>query len=291
MDCRNVNSSRQDAASTGWLRAWCDSMTRNQFFAGLFFLGCVNGLAAKVISSIDLSGLQDALINTFDISAIVLIACAAGLWLMRCREEQSVTPTDLAVGASALALIALPIGGLSWLAVGELALYILLFADASPALRRGATIMLAVTVPMLWSKLLFETFANLILDIDASLVGWMLGTERTGNLVHFANGSGYLAIFPACSSLANMSLALLCWVTVSELAEHRRSVRDLWWCLLACGSVLAINVGRMSLMGLSVQHYETIHSEVGDAVAGTAILVVTLAWSLMGVRRELFSHD
>jgi hypothetical protein len=141
---------------------------------------------------------------------------------------------------------------------------------------------------MFWSRLLFEFFANFILEIDASLVGWLLGVDRTGNLVHFVNDSGYLAILPPCSSLANMSLALLCWVTVSEFTGHRRALSDLSWCLLACGSVLAVNVGRMSLMGINVRHYEAIHSQIGDAVTDAMILTLIVAWSLLGVRRELF---
>src|SRR6266478_672051 len=39
-------------------------------------------------------------------------------------------------------------------------------------------------------RLLFQFFANLILQIDASLVGWTLGTHRTGAVVGFADGSG-----------------------------------------------------------------------------------------------------
>jgi hypothetical protein len=97
-------------------------------------------------------------------------------------------------------------------------------------------------------------------------------------------------IFPACSSLANMSLAFLCWITVSEFMGHRRALGDLWYCLLACSSVLAINVGRMSLMGISVRHYEAIHSQIGDAVANAMIIIVTLGWSLLGVRREFFAR-
>jgi exosortase/archaeosortase family protein len=263
-------------------------MTRNEWFTVIFFLGCANGIAARAIWTVQDSGWLHAVIGLFGVSAIVLVACGAGLWLTLDRGKQPLTSIDLAVGGGALAMIALPIGGLSWIAVSGLALYVLLFADAEPAMRRGAVILLATTVPMLWSRLLFQFFEHFILEIDASLVGWLLGTQRTGNMVWFANGGGYLAILPACSSLANMSLAFLCWVTVSELAGHRRFGRDLLWCLLACGSVITINVGRMSLMGISLQFYETIHSPFGDSVVGALILAVTLGWSLLGARRELF---
>jgi len=87
-----------------------------------------------------------------------------------------------------------------------------------------------------------------------------------------------------------MSLAFLCWVTVSELAGHRRALSDLGWCLLACGSVLVVNVGRLSAMGISLGHYEAIHSQIGSAVTDALILTLTLGWSFLGVRRELFSR-
>lgn len=226
----------------------------------------------------------------FDVGAIVLAAWASGLWLTMRGEQESVSRIDLVIAAIALALIALPVGGLSWIAVTGLALYILLFTDPDQSMRRGALILLATTVPMFWSRLLFQFFANFILEVDASLVGWLLGADRTGNMVRFVNGGGYLVIFPQCSSLANMSLAFLCWVTVSELSGHRRAPGDLWWCLLACGSVLAVNVGRLSLMGISVPYYEAIHSQIGGSVADALTLVLMLGWSFLGVRRELFSR-
>jgi hypothetical protein len=265
-------------------------IARNELFAGVFFLGCANGLVTRAIYTIDQIGWFDATIGLFGISTIVLAACGSGLWLMLDREPKSATPVDLAVSGGALALIALPVGGLSWLAVSGLALYVLLFADAESPVRRGAVILLATTVPMLWSQLLFRLFENFILEVDASLVGWVLGTQRTGNMVRFANDGGYLLIFAPCSSLANMSLAFVCWITVSELAGHRRSINDLRWCLLACGSVIAINVARMSLMGLSLQHYEAIHNQIGDSIVGALILAVTLGWSVLGARREVFSR-
>jgi hypothetical protein len=77
-------------------------------------------------------------------------------------------------------------------------------------------VLLAATVPVLWSRLLFRFFAKVILDIDAWFVAQLLGTTRAGNMVTFADGSGSLVLEPACSSLANMSLAFLC----SALQAH-----------------------------------------------------------------------
>jgi len=199
MDATIANSSNQPQRTRAKSGQGGIQIARNEFFAGLFLLGCANGIAVRAIATVQGNGWLNAAIGMFDVSAIVLAACASGLWLMMGGREQSVTRIDLAVGVVALALIALPIGALSWIAVDGLALYILLLTPRDLAMRRGAVILLATTVPMFWSRLLFRLFANFILEIDATLVGWLLGADRTGNMVRFANDSGYLVIMPPCS--------------------------------------------------------------------------------------------
>src|SRR5947207_3504097 len=225
--------------------------TRGELFAGLYILGCANGLAAKMILSVHRLGWVDAAVGTFDVSVIVVIACFAGISLVLADKTGGIHLADLAVAMVLLLIIALPIGAMSWLAVTMLSLYVLFFAQSTETQRRGAVILLAATVPMLWSRLTFDLFASFILGVDASLVGWMLGTHRNGSVVEFADHSGTLAVFPSCSSLAIVSLELLCWVTINASVRHEWRVQDIFWCLLACSSVVAVNVIRISLMGLS----------------------------------------
>jgi hypothetical protein len=264
-------------------------LPRGEFFAGLFTLGCVSGFASRIIQSIKRLGWADALFNTFEISVIVLIACGAGVSLVLRDRTIGLRSSELAMGAGFVFLVILPIGPLSWLAVTALSLHIIISTNVTSS-RRGAFILLATTVPMLWSRLLFQFFANLILQIDASLVGWILGTHRSGDIVEFADGSGVLVILPACSSLANVSLAFLCWVTVSQLVSHKKSAYDLVWCLMACISVIAVNVTRISVQGLTQWHYTTFHSPWGDVVGNTIILGLIVGFSVLGVRRELFQR-
>ena len=143
---------------------------------------------------------------------------------------------------------------------------------------------------MLWSRLLFQIFAKIILDIDASLVSLLLGTQRTGNMVGFSDGSGYMIVLPACSSLANMSLALLCWVTITQWVGHRWTAKDVFWAGLACASVIAVNVTRISLMGLSHRHYELIHSSWGDMITNSIMLALMVGVTVLGARREIFAR-
>src|SRR5262249_15558413 len=159
----------------------------------------------------------------------------------------------------------LPIVPLSWVAVAGLSLYILLLDDsASSARRSGAIILLALTVPMLWSRLLFQFFANIILSLDAAMVALVLGTERAGNTVGFADGSGYMVIAPTCTSFTNLSFVFLCWVSITQWAKHPWSAKDLLLLFVACVSVVIVNVVRIVVTGTSHRAFELIHGKAGD---------------------------
>ena len=264
--------------------------SRSELFAGLFILGCANGLAGRVTHTIDVDGWASAIFNTFGISGIVLAACFLGISFILDDQSDEISSADLAVSAALFCLIILPVGAMSWLAVTALSLYILLFTSAKVSRCQGAIILLATTVPMLWSRLLFLLFGNFILNIDASLVGIMLGSHQSGNMVEFADHSGTLVIVPGCSSLTNMSLAMLWWVTISQAVRHRWCYQDISWCLLACASVVAVNITRMSLMGLSNSYYDTIHSTGGNIVTNVITLSLTVLICVLGVRREVFSR-
>ena len=155
-------------------------LRHGEYFAGLFILTFASGLTPHIIESVRIIGWEHALINTFEISAIIWIACIAGVSLVLRERTTGIGQLDLVLGAGVVFLVILPIGSLSWIAVTSLSLYILVSADIATS-RRGALILLATTVPMLWSSVLFHLFANLILGVDASLVSWLLGTHRIGN--------------------------------------------------------------------------------------------------------------
>jgi len=264
-------------------------MPRDEFFAGLYILGCANGLLGRIILSSHFEGWTGAILAV-DMNVIVLFAAFAGVSALLEEKNEAIRAADLAVAVAFLGLVILPIFAVSWVAVTGLSLYILFFANGGSGRRRGALILLALTVPMLWSRLLFQFFAKPILDIDATLVASLLGTNRVGNMVEFVDGSGYMVVLPACSSLANMSMAFLCWVSITQWAKRRWLAMDIVWSLLVCASVIAVNVTRISLMGLSRGHYEAIHGQWGDLVTSSVMLGLMVGFSVLGARRELFSR-
>jgi exosortase/archaeosortase family protein len=275
------------APRRGLVAALQHSLPRNELFAGLYVVACANGLLGRTIYTLNLEGWYGALTG-FEINVVVLAACFAGVYLIAAGSRDRIGTLDLVVALAFLGLVSLPIYALSWVAVTGLSFYILIFANDGAERRRGALILLALAVPMLWSRLLFQFFARPLLELDATMAAWLLGTERTGNLVRFADNSGYMLITPACASWANITFAFLCWIVVSQWVNHRRRSIDLLWLFLACASVVAVNVTRIALTGQSQESFELIHNQYGEMVLGTVFLCLIIGFSVIGARREVF---
>jgi hypothetical protein len=87
-----------------------------------------------------------------------------------------------------------------------------------------------------------------------------------------------------------MSLAFLCWISVSQWVRHPWSIVVFLWSGLACLSVVAVNVTRISLMGLGQSYYSAIHNQWGDLVTNTIMLLLMVTFSVIGARREIFTR-
>jgi hypothetical protein len=266
------------------------SISRSEYFAALFVIGYANGVASRVIQSVADTGWINAVGMTFGVSVIVWIAGAVGIGLVLEDCGDRTNRIDLLVGATFIVLTMLPIGGASWLAITALCLYLLVFCSHSSSRSRGATVLLSLTMPMLWGPLLFRCFSETILGIDAYLAGQLLGTPQAGNIVGLADGGGILVILPPCSSMANLSLVVVCWVTISQAVAHRWSPKDLVWCLLAGIAVVMTNITRLSLMGLSERSYLALHGPAGALVVNAILLCLMLGICLFGLRREVLSR-
>lgn len=259
-------------------------ISRNSLFAGLVVMAFANGIAENIARQIGEMGVALAVINTFGISVFVWAALLAAIVLLWRGRGPRATTLDLVVAAFVTAAILLPIPSLSWLAVTAMALYLMVRPAGDDELRRAGTILLAMTVPLLWSRVLMSIFGDLILSIDASMVSWLVGTSRNGNVVPFADGSGAMWIAPSCSSLSNMSLAILCSVLFMNFTASKWSREKLMVALCTCMAVVAINVVRIGLIGLYPAQFELIHGEVGATLAGWLTTVAIVAISYYGLK-------
>ncbi|MBM0204173.1 hypothetical protein JNW90_14445 [Micromonospora sp. STR1s_5] len=255
-------------------------------------LACANGFSGRVIHAVRFSGWTDAILTTFGVSAIAWLTCIAGLRLISLHTaEGAPTRRDKTVLIFCLLLIGLPVPAFSWVCLTLLASYVIATSQRGCDSVRGGSILLALTIPMLWSRVAFTLLAKPILAADATLVAALLGTERLGNTVRFVDGSGYLEIFAGCSSLANVSLAVLGWYAACQLFHVQVTVRNFRWCLLASGCLVVVNGVRIAAIGAYPQHYALLHGGAGAEIAAWASLVLIVAISAVGVRHELRANN
>ena len=268
-------------------------MSRDRFFCGLFILAAANGLEVGAVNSIVTQGWSVALLDLFGVSAVVWIACFAGANLLYgSRLNEAITTPDAVASLAVLTLTILPFERVSWFALTALSLYVLCVSPAQSFRRRGALIALALTGPMLWGPALMLIFGPTILKADAVLVSGVIGTDHVGNVFSGAIGSdgtpARYVIYPDCSSLRGMSMAILAFVTVTNVFGAAWSARHLTFGLLAILSVVFVNVTRLSLIGLFPSYFSVIHGLPGSAIAAWLSLALVVAIPLIGVGREAF---
>jgi hypothetical protein len=239
---------------------------RSQIYCGVVSIGFANGASDRVAESLGRGGAISAIMGMFGVSLVVWLAMGTTIWLFLHSEAERPRRTDFVAGCAAAFAFLLPLPQLSWLALTGVALYLVLTSPAG-VLRRAAVVLGAITVPMFWARMSFAVFGGPILAIDAKMVGWIVGTRGVGNTVPFADGSGVVFLLPACSSLTNLSLALLCGVMIVKLYDLKWSKTVIRAVIAACLATVAINLARISLIGVMPAYYDIIHGTVGITLA------------------------
>ena len=253
------------------------SVSRQFFFAALVAIGFANGISDKLYRSVADYGLATALSVTFDISVVLWGACLAALVSLLNAPADPFRRSDWAIGFLAGLTFLAPVPAASWLGLCLIAVYLRATASHA-AMRRAAAIVFALTLPLFWSRLVFAAFSDTILGIDAQLVGWLIGTTTTGNVVPLADGSGSMFIAPGCSSVANLVLTVVSATVFVNLRSGRWSPATLMWTAASMVAVVAINLTRLSLIGVYPEHFDLIHGPAGAAVANCLTLLVILSF-------------
>lgn len=249
-------------------------------------VGFANGIAPRIGASVAEQGWATALLVTFDISAIVWIGCGMLLSILWHAPDAPVRRADWAMAAFCLVAFLLPLGQAAWVALTLLSIYLAATSPARSALRRGALVLFMLCLPMLWARLLLSAFSAVLLNTDAALVAAIAGTRAVENAVPFADGSGHLWIAPACSSVLNLSLTLLCAVLFCVGSGLAWSWRMAGWTALACLAVAAINIARLTALVLLPASYDQIHGPEGAAAVGLLMLAVMVGILAFGTRHE-----
>jgi exosortase/archaeosortase family protein len=254
----------------------------------MFVLCTANAMLSTIVDGIRRDGIVYSIANTFELSAIVWIALFMAIRFAILDEAVQKRQFDLVLLTLVIIACFLPLGPATWAVLSIVSLYAVVSSRPMTYGARAGWIFLAVSFCMFWSKRLFNFFADFFLSFDAMLVSQITRTVRTGNLVAMPDGNGYLAIAVPCSSMANVSLAVLCWVLFTQITNLKWRLKNVFWCLLACLSVVAINVIRISLIGFFPRQYDLLHGPVGATFVSWVIIIVVLVICYHGVGRVRF---
>lgn len=268
-------------------------LARDRLFAGLLCACLINGAAHLIDESIGSLGWLNSALNLFGVSAILWLAGAAMIDLLwRCDppSAQGVRRLDVPVAAAAMLCMLVPIPALSAGAGSGLAVYLLLTAKPGSGSHRGALIALAITASLLWGRLILGLGANTLLAADAAVVNLVSGGGGTRNLIGFATAEGGFTVAPGCSSLHNISLALVLWTTVTQAFTIPLSRRSIMVLIAATLGAIAMNVIRLAAMAHYPQHFDLLHTGTGAVAFGWLALIAICLPVYFGLRHARPRH-
>lgn len=242
-------------------------ITRAGIFAGAGILAALNAQADQIINILTVKWLTGLLVELGGISAIIWLAMYAALKIGIEGEPEPISRRDAAIISTVVLLCFLPFFFVAKAGLLLAGAYLFATSKAASSSRRVALILLALTGPLIWGRLLLTVFAAPILALDAHIVGLILGTDVKGNLIAGAPINFFIG--GGCSSVHNISIAIVLWTTAAALFGIRLDRRYFGVGATMVAWMFVLNIVRLSLLGLFPDHFEYIH------VGGGAVL---FAW-------------
>jgi hypothetical protein len=245
-----------------------------------FFLGAF----ARLTDSTDVSG--PVVLGTFE-----LFGAMACLYLLSKSHGARASALDWV--ACALA-ISTAVTGFAGYSVTVFSLYLMFGASGDQNTKAAGSVAAAVVVQALWAPMIFAKLSFLFLQIDAGVVGSLIshiipGASWSGTVVSTPSGHDVVITAP-CASFHNLSLASLCWVTLTMLHRPYWVKSDIYTGLVAVLIQFGFNVWRLTFVCYSLPMYEFWHEGPGKHIfsgVATACAIIFVQVSLvMRDRRE-----
>ena len=256
---------------------------RGGVFAAAGVLAALNAEAGQIISTLTFLSPLDAIAGLAGISAVIWAAMAA-TWKIGTESRRPFGgSTDAAVLAAVLALSFLPLSFAGQAGLLLCGVYLLITSPPQDAGRRAALVLLALTGPLIWGRILLNLFATPILAFDAHIVAGAIGTKVDGNVFSAATAGQRFVIGNLCSSVHNISLAIVLWTTAAMLFNIRIDRR-----YVAVGAAMVVfmfglNIARLATIGLFPAYFTYLHFGTGAALFGWAGLISAALLAGIGV--------
>lgn len=232
----------------------------------------VNALADTILGSLRANGLIDAIVSLAGVSAVLWFGLFAALRVAAEPGASAWRRGDRILLCSAGLCALFPAAWMASVGVFLLGAYLALTAQDGRA-RRVALVLLALSGTLLWGKIVLLAFAPVVLAADGQVVGALVGTGAQGNLVGFVGG-GQFVIGGPCSSVHNISLALLLWSCVVALLDLAIDRRLILVGVAAMAAMYVLNLARLSAIAVFPTHFEWLHLGTGAALFGWAGLLL-----------------
>jgi exosortase/archaeosortase family protein len=256
---------------------------RTPAFACAGVLSALNAQANLIISALTWQSPLDALATLGGIAAVIWIAMYAALKLGFEEPSQRVGPNDAFLLCFVIGLCLVPVS-----LAGQAGLLLcagLLFwrsRSGEPA-RRVALILFALTGPLMWGRILLQLLATPLLALDAHIAATVAGTDVQGNLVQFADSGRRFLIGAQCSSVHNISLAIVLWTTAAALFNLRVDKRYVAVGAAMVALMFALNIVRLATMALLPAKFDMLHTGAGADLFGWAGLIGAALLAASGV--------
>jgi len=264
---------------------WLPSLNaRAEAFAIIGSIAAVNALAGKLATALHGQSLASALLSLGGVSAIIWFALIVMLVIAgKTDKVEALAPLDRPVLASMAILAAIPFNFGGAIAVLLGGAYLLATSASASATRRVAVVMVALTGPLIWGRLLLAFFGPMLLGWDAHLAAAIAGSSVQGNVVDLFGGAGRLYVALGCSSLHNMSLSILLFVVVTQMLQLRLSPALLSVCVASAAAMAIVNILRLATIARFPSHFEYFHVGQGGALFGLASFAAAIAVTGVGV--------
>jgi hypothetical protein len=232
-------------------------------------------------------------------SELISGLCAVGAFqymawyaVFRLLAASNAAPTvrrkDILITAGLCALVLLPTSRMIWVAATGVAVYLMICSRDDLSMRAAGMVLAALSVQEFWGHVFFQLIDMPLLRAETAVVGTTLQLTRGGTIWHdniITRTSGHgIVLFPYCSSFHNVSLALLCWLTLTRLRNLNWRRYDFVVGGLAAGTMILLNTTRLYLMSLDVDAYHFWHDGGGADIFKVGASVSVLLLTLYGSR-------
>ena len=246
---------------------------RGSIFAAAGVLAALNAEAGQIIGTLTFQSPIEAVLGLAGISAVIWAAMAAAWKIGSESRLRFGGRADVAVLGAVIALSLLPLSFAAQAGLLLCGIYLLLTSPRWDAGRRAAFVLLALTGPLIWGRILLNLFATPILALDAHIVAGLIGTHVDGNVFNAAADGKRFVIGSLCSSVHNISLAIVLWTTAAMMFNIRVDR-----CYVGVGIAMALfmfalNIARLATIGLFPDHFVYLHYGTGAALFGWAGLI------------------